>query len=73
MEGLLWTKCGLEIRGDNAPGYCHFSPDAQEHIMVLTVLAWRSSTSLAGHVTFLSAKCSRDFFAKWAKRSIAEV
>ena len=35
--------------------------------MVLTVLAWRSSTSLAGHVTFLSAKCSRDFFCQMGK------
>lgn len=67
LENVLYyrrttlDKTGLEIRGDNAHGYCHFSPNAQEHVTVLIVLALRTSTSLAGHVTFLSAKCSKDF------------
>lgn len=44
-EGTTLDKTLEELprnsRGDNAHGYCHFSPNAQEHVTVLIVLALR--------------------------------
>lgn len=69
-EGLLWTKLGSKFEEIMHMAIAIFHQNAQEHVTALIVYNLRTSTSLAGHVTFLSVKYSKDFLPNEQNNSL---